>query len=337
MDRRDFALAVAALGASGAALAETAGSDGLGSVMPTRRLGKTGMQVTRYCPGGMHIEWMKDEADSQKAIELCIEHGVRFFDTAYGYGRGRSEELYGKYLTPKYREHVQIMSKTTGRNAESAREHLEGGLKRMKVDYIDLYLMHAVNTPEDGKARIEAGVLDELRKMKAEGKIKHIGFSGHRTPAAHNWLLEEGFPDAEAVLMPINVADPSYDSFILKTLPLLQKKDVGVLAMKTLGNGGLLGGTRGGVKGEALGTGRRVIPDVVSVREAHRFVLSLPVASMVSGSNDLQQLKFNLETAANFQPLDEATRNRLVEACAEHGKTGEMEFYKWDRMKPKRT
>jgi aryl-alcohol dehydrogenase-like predicted oxidoreductase len=334
--RREFALAVSAI-ASGAAFAEQASSDKLGYVLPRRRLGKTELMVTRYCPGGMHIEWMQNEANSQKAIELCIEKGVRFFDTAYSYGRGRSEELCGKHLSPKYREHVQIMSKTVGKDAKSARQQLEGGLKRMKTDYIDLYLIHAVDSIDDGKARIQAGVLDELRKARDEGKIRHIGFSGHRTPDAHNWLLEEGFPDAEAVLMPINVADPSYESFILKTLPLLMKKDVGVLAMKTLGNGGLLGGTRGGVKGDPVGTGRAVVPELVSVREAHRFALSLPVAAIVSGSNDLKQLADNLDTAKNFQPLSAIERETLIAACAEHGKTGEMEFYKWQGMRPKRT
>ncbi|MDF7824290.1 aldo/keto reductase [Pontiellaceae bacterium B12227] len=336
INRREFSVAVSSL-VAGTALAEKAGSDQLGNVLPCRRLGKTELQVTRYCPGGMHIEWMKSEADSARAVELCIEKGVRFFDTAYMYGRGRSEELYGKYLSPKYRDQVIIMSKTTGRNAKSVREQLDGGLKRMKTDRIDVYLMHAVNSQEDAEARIKGGALDELRRAKESGKIGHIGFSGHRTPSAHNWLLNEGFPDAEVVLMPINVADPSYDSFILKTLPLLQKKDVGVLAMKTLGNAGLLGGTRGGIKGDAVGTGRAVVPDILSVRDAHRFALSLPVASIVAGSNDLDQLKQNLESAETFQPLEETERERLIAACSAHGKTGEMEFYKWPKMRPERT
>ncbi len=336
LNRREFTLAISSL-AAGAAVAEKTTSDALGAVLPQRRLGKTGLMVTRYCPGGMHIEWMQEESDSRRAIELCIEKGVRFFDTAYMYGRGRSEELYGKYLTPKYREHVQIMSKTTGRDAKSAREQLEGGLRRMKTDYIDLYMIHAVNSVEDAQARLKGGVLDELRKAKAEGKIRHIGFSGHRTPTAHNWLLNEGFPDAEAVLLPINVADPSYDSFILNTVPLLQKKDAGILAMKTLGNGGLLGGTRGGTKGDPVGTGRSVIPEIISVRDAQRFALSLPVASIVSGSNDLSQLAENLETARTFQPLGESVREKLIAQCAVHGKTGEMEFYKWPSMRPPKT
>ncbi|VGO23422.1 aldo/keto reductase [Pontiella sulfatireligans] len=335
LNRREFTLAVSSL-AAGVAAAEKASSDALGKVLPRRRLGKTEMMVTRYCPGGMHIEWM-EEKDSARAIELCIENGVRFFDTAYMYGRGRSEELYGKYLTPKYREHVNIMSKTTGRDAKSTREQLEGGLRRMKIDCIDLYMIHAVNSVEDAQARLKGGVLDELRKAKAEGKVRHIGFSGHRTPTAHNWLLNEGFPDAEAVLLPINVADPSYDSFILNTVPLLLKKDAGILAMKTLGNAGLLGGTRGGTRGDAPGTGRAVIPEIISVRDAHRFSMSLPVAAIVSGSNDLSQLQQNLETARNFQPLGKSDREELIAKCAAHGKTGEMEFYKWPRMRTPRT
>ena len=333
LNRREFALAISTLTAGGA-LAGKSSSDPIGFVLPRRRLGKTGMMVTRYCPGGMHFEWMK-EADAQRGIELCIEGGARFFDTAYMYGKGRSEELYGKYLTPKYRAQVQIMSKTTGKDAKAVREQLEGGLKRMKTDYIDLYMMHAVNSIEDAQARLQGGVLDELRKAKAEGHVRHIGFTGHRTPAAHNWLINEGFTDAEAVLLPINVADPSYDSFILNTVPLLQKNDMGILAMKTLGNAGLLGGTRGGTKGDPIGTGRSVIPDILSVREAHSFSLSMPVASIVSGSNDLRQLKENLETARNFQPLEKARIDELIALCAQNGKTGEMEFYKNPKKRPK--
>jgi aryl-alcohol dehydrogenase-like predicted oxidoreductase len=335
--RRSFALSVSSLAALPAgADPEEASTDKLGRVLPRRRLGKTGLMVTRYCPGGMHIEWM-EEQDSERAIEMCIEQGVRFFDTAYMYGRGRSEELYGKYLSPRCREQVHIMSKTTGKDAAAVREQLDGGLRRLKTDYIDLYLIHAVNSVDDARARLANGVLDELRKAREQGKIRHIGFSGHRTPEAHNWLITEGFPDVEAVLMPVNVADPSYDSFILNTLPLLQKKDVGILAMKTLGNAGLLGGTRGGTRGDPVGSGRAVIPQIVSVREAHTFCLSLPVAAIVSGSNNLEQLQYNLETAKQFRPMASAERDRLMDRCAEIGRTGEMEFYKWPNMKPPRT
>ncbi|MBT8045949.1 MAG: aldo/keto reductase [Pontiella sp.] len=334
--RRDFVLAASSVAATSSAMSriEEASADKLGAVMPRRRLGKTEMMVTRYCPGGLHFGKM-EAAENQRAIDRCIEMGVRFFDTAASYGKGLSEELYGKHLTPKYREHIQIMSKGGGKNARAVREQLEGGLKRMKTDYIDLYMIHAINSVEDGQRRLKNGVLDELRKAKAEGKIRHIGFSGHRTTAGLNWLINEGFPDVEAVLLPINVADPSYDSFILNTVPLLQKKDVGILAMKTLGNGGLLGRKRSQVNGNPAG--RSVIPEILSVREAHRFALSMPVASMVSGSNDLQQLEYNLETATDFRPMDAPERDRLIASCAEQGKTGEMEFYKWPKMSPPKT
>jgi len=177
------------------------------------------------------------------------------------------------------------------------------------------------------------GVLDVLREYKEKGRIGHFGFTGHLSPAAHNYLLSKKIPDIEVCLLPVNVADPSYDSFVLNTVPELVKQDIGILAMKTLANGGLQGGVKGGVKGEANGTYASVIPNRISVREAHTFSLSLPIAAIVSGVNTPEQLAYNIETARSFKPLNEHQREELISQCADLGKTGEMEFYKWPRMK----
>ena len=268
-----------------------------------------------------------------------MEKGIRFFDTAYQYGRGASEEMYGKFLTPAYRDEVHIMSKTLAKDARTAREHLEGGLRRMRTDYIDLYMIHSIDSREDVDTRLKNGVLDELRKAREEGKIGHIGFTGHRSVEAHLYLLSKGFTDLEASMMPINVADPSYESFILNVIPVLLEQDLGILAMKTLSAAGLMGGTRGGnIPGAAaVGTYPSVIPDILSVREAHRFALSYPVASLVSGINSVEQLAYNLETAWNFKPVSGKERERLILACSDLGSTGEMEPYKWPNFTPVRT
>jgi aryl-alcohol dehydrogenase-like predicted oxidoreductase len=332
--RREFGKAVSVL-AAGLQLpgyAEASASDKLGPLLPRRRLGKTGLEVTCLCPGGMHIEWMKEE-DSARAIEFAIEQGVRFFDTAVAYNKGRSEELYGKYLTPKYRDQVIIMTKSKGANGPEIRKDIEDSLRRMRTGHIDLYMMHGIFSPEDTDGRINNGVLDVLREYKEKGSIRHFGFTGHLTPSAHNHLLSKKIPDLEVCLMPINVADPSYDSFVLNTMPELVKQDIGVLAMKTLSNGGLLGGIRGGMRGEATGTYASVIPEQVSVREAHTFSLSLPISAIVSGVNNLEQLAYNIETARNFKPMSAAEREEIIARCAELGKSGEMEFYKWPGMK----
>jgi aryl-alcohol dehydrogenase-like predicted oxidoreductase len=333
--RREFSIAASTL-AAGLVLPGCDGSpasDKLGPLLPQRRLGKTGLKVTSFCPGGMHIEWMKNEADSARAIEYCIEQGARFFDTAVSYGKGRSEELYGKYLTPKYREYIKIMTKSRGTTGAVVREEIEGSLKRMKTDYIDIYMMHSIVSAEDANGRIKNGVLDVLREYKEKGVIGHFGFTGHFTPKAHNYLLSKNIPDIEVCLLPVNVADPSYDSFVLNTVPELVKQDIGICAMKTLANGGLHGGVKGGVKGEACGTYASAIPDLLSVREAHSFSLSLPISAIVSGVNNLDQLKHNIETVRTFKPLSEAQREELIARCAGLGKTGEMEFYKWPKMK----
>jgi uncharacterized protein len=341
--RRQFVKNVTFLSA-GAALSpgflglQGCSSDKLGYVLPRRRLGKTGLNITCWALGGAHAERLEPSIQ-EKSIELCIEKGVRFFDTAFQYGKGKSEEMYGKYLTPKYRDYVNIMSKTLARDAMTARKDLEGALLRMKTEYIDLYMMHSIDSEDDADLRLKQGVLDELLRARDEGKIRHIGFTGHLSYKAHLHLLLKNLPDLEVVMMPINVADPSYNSFIINVIPELMKRDMGILAMKTLSAAGLLGGTRGGnvPNGDPIGTFPSVIPDKLSVRDAHRFALSMPVAAVVSGTNNLEQLEYNLETAREFNPMNAEEREKIIEACADLGSTGEMESYKWPNFSAVRT
>src|SRR5690554_145377 len=182
-DRRTFLKSMAGLTAglsiSSAAFGKKTENDRLGEVLPKRKFGRTGEYVTMLGTGGFHVGWTT-ERDAQEVIEASLEGGVRFFDTAESYSQGVSEERYGKYLTTKYRDLIFLMTKTTGPDAKTVQEHLEGSLRRLKVDQIDLYQVHSIRTPQDVDDRISNGVLEVLLKAKEQGKIKYIGFTGHQ-------------------------------------------------------------------------------------------------------------------------------------------------------------
>ena len=196
----------------------------------------TGQTVTMLGVGGWHIGHMDTGREVQATIETALEGGVRFFDSAESYQRGESERRLGQFLTPKYRDVVYLMTKTTAKDAKTAQNHLNGSLKRLKTDYLDLWQMHTVKDPKDVDLRMEQGVLEVMTKAKGSGKVRHIGFTGHKRPSAHQRILEntEAF---EACQMPINLMDPAYNSFIDGILPTLVERKIGVLAMKTLANG----------------------------------------------------------------------------------------------------
>jgi aryl-alcohol dehydrogenase-like predicted oxidoreductase len=284
--------------------------DRFGELLPQRKLGRKGPMVTMLGLGGAHIGNMTDDAMAQKTIETAIAGGIRYFDTASSYAQGRSEVRYGKFLTPKYREAVFIASKTTGGDAAGARRQLDASLSRMKTDYLDLWHMHSLHSPEDADRRIDSGVLDVLLDAKQTGKVRHLGFTGHVTPDSHVRMLARGGEKGDpftACQMPINVLDPSYHSFILNYVPKAVAAGVGVLAMKTLSNGGFFG-RRGG----RPVAGPKLIPDRLSVAEALYFVWSLPVSVLVSGPDSPEMIQEKIDLARSFQGMDEQQRQALV-------------------------
>lgn len=286
-----------------------AGSDKLGPLLPQRLLGRTGMKVTMLGCGGSHLG-RPAESVAQAVIETALEEGVRVFDTAQLYQGGGSEDRLGRFLPARYREHVLIFSKTMAVDAATARQHLDASLRRLRTDYLDLWQLHDVRSPAQAEERV-AGVLDVMREARAAGRVRHIGFTGHATWKAHKRVLELT-NDFETCLMPINIADPSYESFILNILPILLERGMGVQAMKTLGGDGLI--DRRGTPG--------VVPSRVPVADALRFVWSLPVGVLISGMASVAHLRANVATAREFLALDEEQRTALVERVADIASTG---------------
>lgn len=318
MDRRKFLESLAGVTSglllTGSELSEwnASSQDDIGEVLPQRKLGGTGEAVTMLGLGGWHIGRMS-ERDAQATIEAALEGGVRFFDSAESYQDGDSERYLGRFLTPKYRDEVFLMTKTNSQTAEEARGHLEGSLRRLNTDYLDLWQVHSLDGPSDVDSRIEEGVFDVVRQAKEEGKVRHIGFTGHQHPSAHQRVLER-IDDFETAQMPINVADPSYNSFIENVVPRLVDRRMGILAMKTLANGRFF-------------SDPSLIPDRLSIREALYFVWSLPVSTLITGPDDVEQLQEKMELARSFEKMSEDERQQLIENVADLAGT-ETEYYK---------
>ena len=328
-NRRNFlkslAGATAGLSLAGTTFGKAQESDRLGEVLPKRKLGKTGEYVTMLGTGGYHVGWTT-ERDAQEVIEAALEGGVRFFDTAESYNSGQSEERYGRYLTPKYRDLIFLTSKTTGPDAKTVQEHLEGTLSRLKVDQLDLYQVHAVSTPEDVDSRIEKGVLDYLLKAKAQGKFRYLGFTGHQNPYARLRMLERTKDNDifDTVLMPVNVLDQSYFSFTQNVLPEALKRNLGITSIKSLADGRFFAS-----KKEAnWRTDNPLIPNYLSIKDAMHFVWSLPVSVLISGNENAMFMREKIALARSFTKLSEDERMSLIEKVKELAQKGNIEYYK---------
>lgn len=302
--------------------ASTTASDKLGEILPLRPLGNTGASITMLGVGGHHVGGEMSEKEAQATIEAAIEGGVRFFDSAEGYQDGGSELRLGKYLTPKYREHVFLMTKCEQKNIEDARKSLDASLKRLNTDYLDLWQMHTLESVDDVDERIKGGMLDVMLEAKESGKVKYIGFTGHATPNTHSRMLEKT-SIFNTCQMPVNVCDKWYKSFISNVLPTLIDRNMGILAMKTLGEGAFFNKTKS-KEGETT-----VVPDLISIQEALHFVWSLPVSTIITGPDNADMLKEKIQLAKSFTTLNESARKKLVEKVADIASTGEVEDYKY--------
>lgn len=320
-DRRDFlkkASAVAALSLiSDWASAETA-KDKYGDILPERQLIRNGEKVTAFCLGGYHLGFTENPKDAERMIERSMELGVRFYDNAVRYHDGRSEEYMGKFLTPKYRDKVFLMTKAPGRTAKEVQAQLDKSLKTLNTDYLDLWQIHALQTIEDVDNRMKEGVLDVFLEAREQGKTRYLGFTGHANPKVHLHFLEildKLGVELETCQMPLNVCDPSFESFEEHVLPVLLKKKYGVLAMKTMAGGSMMGG-RIDTTPEDIRT--KDIPDVVAQSELtlanlHQYVYSLPISSLISGCRFTYELEQNVQVLKDMKKMSKKDLQTLVD------------------------
>jgi aryl-alcohol dehydrogenase-like predicted oxidoreductase len=302
-------------------------ADRLGELLPLRKLGASGAIVTNLGVGGDHVG-NASEKDAQAIIEKALEEGVRFFDNAPLYSDGNAEKRYGQFLTPTYRDVAFIMTKTLATTRKDALKDLDNSLSRMKTDYVDLWQMHALQSPTDVQARIQNGVLDALLEAQQKGKVRHIGFTGHGSYKAHLKMLEEikqhGVKMA-AAQMPVNPADPHYDSFVTHVVPRCVEAGIGVLAMKSLAYGRFFGGNKGWRRTNV--SVKPAIPAVLSVEDVFGFVWSLPTSTLVSGMESVQQVSQNAALARQTWNWDQAARQQRIDAVASFAGP-DLEFYK---------
>ena len=306
-----------------------AGEDRLGPVLPLRELGRTGEQVTMLGVGGFHIGWTTEQ-HAAEVIESALAGGVRFFDTAHSYGNGQSEQRYGKYLVPKYRDEVFLMTKTLAKNKASAQAEIETSLRRLKTDRVDLLQIHSLVTPSDVDERLTNGAFDAVEQALNEGKTRYIGFTGHRSPAALERLLDRwgDCPTFAACQFPVSVVDAaSKRSFVNSVLPRASEKKLGILAMKTLADGRFF------AKKEMNGltsweTGDPVVPGRISLEDALDFAWSLPVSVLITGAENAALIKEKIERAKAFTVRISEERTALMQRVTDLAAVGQVEYYK---------
>lgn len=301
IDRKEFLKL-----SSGAALALTVSPLFLSSCremkMQKRTLGRTGEKVSIITIGGLHMSWIETpdghiDVKEQEAIGIvrgAIDAGVNFCDNAYGYNKGRSEELMGKALKDGYRDKVMIMTKVPGRSVKTVNEQLETSLKRYQVDCIDVMQFHVIGTWERDVDRVyNDGLLEWAEKMRDKGRIRYIGFTGHNDPDAHIDMIERGFK-WDTCQFPVNLVDYNNPgkSFSRDVLPLCNEKNIGVIAMKS------------------NGYGRDWYKDYATPTEGLKYAMSQNVATVASGMTSIPIMEQNVGTALNFKPL---TKNELAE------------------------
>jgi predicted aldo/keto reductase-like oxidoreductase len=312
--RREFLHASLAAGAGLGLVSAAAADDKPGTGLPTRALGKTGENVSILCLGGWHIGSVKDEKEAIKIMHAALDEGLTFFDNAWDYHDGGSEEVMGKALAMDgKRKKCFLMTKNCARDAKGTRQHLEDSLKRLRTDHLDLWQFHEINYDNDPDWIIEKRALDEALKAQKEGKVRFLGFTGHKSPHIHLKMLTRHKWDT--VQMPINVCDYHYRSFAREVVPEARKLGIAPIGMKSLGGG-------------SDHKGRFVVEKVCTVEEARTYALSQDIASLVVGIDSMEVLKQDLATARAFKPLNETDQSKLLARVKEVAGDGRHERFK---------
>jgi aryl-alcohol dehydrogenase-like predicted oxidoreductase len=283
--------------------------------MPQRALGTTGERVSAIGLGGWHLGLQHvDEELSIRIVRTAIDRGITFMDNSWDYNDGASEIRMGKALRGGYRDKVLLMTKIDGRSKAAAASQLDESLRRLQTDRIDLVQHHEILRYDDPHRIFdEDGANAALLEARQAGKIRYVGFTGHKDPRIHLYMLEvardHGFT-FDTVQMPLNVMDAHYRSFERLVLPELVKQNIGVLGMKSMANGIIL---RSGT---------------VSALECLGYALHLPTSVVITGIENMENLDQALEAARTFRPMSEAEVDALLARTAKAASGGELEPFK---------
>jgi aryl-alcohol dehydrogenase-like predicted oxidoreductase len=276
--------------------------------MPMATLGKSGLRVSRLTLGGYHAA-VNGIDSAVEIIHRAMDLGVNFFDSANLYHNGRSDEAYGKALDGGRRQKVLLMSKAHLRTRDAAMRQLEETLTRMKTDYLDLWQCHQVSTPDEvDQILAPNGALEAFVKAKEQGKVRHIGFTGHHDPAVHLRLLD-AYNGWETVQHPVNLIDPHYLSFIENVLPKVRARKLGRIAMKSNAIGGI-------TKNK-----------IATIQECLRFAWSQDIDTLVSGVETVEQLEQNVLACKTFKKMSASEMKELLARTAKGPLGSKIENY----------
>jgi aryl-alcohol dehydrogenase-like predicted oxidoreductase len=288
------------------------------SEIPYRILGRTGERVSIIGLGGFHIIKQNNENESIQIVRTAIDAGINFLDNSWDYNNGLSEIRMGKALRDGYRNKAFLMTKIDGHDNKTAAKQLDESLKRLQTDVIDLLQIHEVIRMTDPEIIFSpGGTMEALLAAKKAGKIRYIGFTGHKSPDIHLKMLQTARDNDftfDTVQMPLNLLDAHYNSFEKKVLPVALKENIGVLAMKPIASGFL------------------VQTKAVTAVECLHYVMSLPVSVVITGCESLPILQQALEAARSYLPLTEGSHSVLLAETAKIAIDGKYERYKTETV-----
>lgn len=311
--RREFVTgtigAAAALGLGSRIVAQNRNNAG---GLPTRPLGRTGEEVSILCLGGWHIGAVNDHSEAIRMMHFAIDNGLTFFDNAWDYHGGGSEEIMGRALEEGgKRKQVFLMTKNCERDYEGSMENLEESLRRLRTNYIDLWQFHEMVYDNDPDWVFDEGGIEAAIKAQEQGKVRYIGFTGHKDPRIHLKMMEKPHP-WDSAQMPINIMDAHFRSFQKEVVPVCLEKGTGVIGMKGMGGG----------------QGMIIQNTNLTPAECLRYALSQPVSSQVVGMTSMEELTTNIELARNFAPLSEEEKKSLLARIESVATDGRYELFK---------
>jgi predicted aldo/keto reductase-like oxidoreductase len=313
MDRRNF-LKTAAATTIMTSLSKKLAHATDRATVPTRILGHTGEKISMVGLGGYHLGMQSDEQESIRIIRTGLDSGITFLDNCWDYNNGQSEIRMGKALRDGYRQKAFLMTKIDGRTKQAATQQLEESLRRLQTDHIDLLQFHEVIRDTDpDRIFAKGGGMEAVLEAKRQGKVRYIGFTGHKSPDIHLKMLETAFAHKftfDAVQMPLNVMDAHYNSFEKKVLPVLVKHNIGVLGMKPLGDKIILNSK------------------TATPVECLHYAMNLPTSVVITGCDSLDILHQAIQAATSFKPMASTEVSTLLAKTAPAAAKGEFEQYK---------
>jgi len=312
--RRHFVKCIAATGVTVTLGTPALAAESRSGDMIYRTMGKTGEKISALGLGGYHIGTPRDEAEGIRIIRGAIDRGVTFMDNCWDYHNGGSEVRMGKALRDGYRDKVFLMTKIDARTKALAAKQIDECLQRLQTDRIDLMQHHEIIRMEDpDRIFAEGGAQEALLEAKKAGKIRYLGFTGHKDPVVHLRTLEIADQNKfkfDAVQMPLNVMDAHFRSFEKQVLPLLVKDGMGALCMKPLGSGAI------------------VRTGAVTAIECLHYALNLPVSVVITGMESMERLDQALEAVRTFKPMSAEQIAALLSRTKDLAMTGQHERFK---------